>query len=31
MKDIRHMGWDVDSEKIVVAVAEPGGEKWRSS
>lgn len=25
-KDIRHVGFDVDSEKIVVAVAEPGGE-----
>jgi transposase len=26
MKDIRYVGWDVDSEKIMVAVAEPGGE-----
>jgi transposase len=26
MKDIRHLGLDVDSEKIAVAVAEPGGE-----
>jgi transposase len=26
MKDIRHVGFDVDSEKIAVAVAEPGGE-----
>jgi transposase len=26
MKDIRYVGWDVDSEKILVAVAEPGGE-----
>jgi transposase len=26
MKDIRYVGLDVDSEKIVVAVAEPGGE-----
>jgi transposase len=26
MKDIRHVGFDVDSEKIVVAVAEPEGE-----
>jgi transposase len=26
MKDIRYVGWDVDSEKIEVAVAEPGGE-----
>ena len=26
MKDIRHVGLDVDSEKIAVAVAEPGGE-----
>jgi transposase len=26
MKDIRHVGFDVDSEKIVLAVAEPGGE-----
>ena len=25
-KDIRHVGLDVDSEKIAVAVAEPGGE-----
>ncbi len=25
-KHIRHVGFDVDSEKIVVAVAEPGGE-----
>jgi len=25
-KDIRHVGFDVDSEKIAVAVAEPGGE-----
>ena len=25
-KDIRHVGLDVDSEKIEVAVAEPGGE-----
>ena len=25
-KGIRHVGLDVDSEKIVVAVAEPGGE-----
>jgi len=25
-KDIRHLGLDVDSEKIAVAVAEPGGE-----
>src|SRR5712691_10543122 len=25
-KDIRYVGFDVDSEKIVVAVAEPGGE-----
>jgi len=26
MKDIRHLGLDMDSEKIAVAVAEPGGE-----
>jgi transposase len=26
MQDIRHVGFDVDSDKIVVAVAEPGGE-----
>jgi len=26
MKDIRHVGFDVDSEKIAVAVAEPEGE-----
>ena len=26
MKDIRHVGLDVDSEKVVVAVAEPEGE-----
>jgi transposase len=26
MKDIRHVGLDVDTEKIAVAVAEPGGE-----
>jgi transposase len=26
MKDIRHVGFDVDSEKIAVAVAEPDGE-----
>jgi transposase len=26
MKDIRHVGLDVDSEKIAVAAAEPGGE-----
>jgi transposase len=26
MKDIRYVGLDVDSEKITVAVAEPGGE-----
>jgi transposase len=26
MKDIRHVGLDVDSEKLVVAVAEPDGE-----
>jgi transposase len=26
MKDIRHVGLDVDSEKVVVAVAEPDGE-----
>jgi hypothetical protein len=26
MKDIRHLGLDVDSEKIAVAVAEPEGE-----
>jgi transposase len=26
MKDIRHVGFDVDSDKILVAVAEPGGE-----
>lgn len=26
MKDIRHVGFDVDSEKIAVAIAEPGGE-----
>jgi transposase len=26
MKDIRHMGLDVDTEKIAVAVAEPSGE-----
>jgi transposase len=26
MKDIRHVGFDVDSEKIAVAVAEPSGE-----
>lgn len=26
MKDTRHVGFDVDSEKIVVAVAEPQGE-----
>lgn len=26
MKDIRHVGFDVDSEKIAVAVAEPAGE-----
>lgn len=26
MKDIRHVGFDVDSEKIAVAVAEAGGE-----
>jgi len=26
MKDIRHVGLDVDSEKLAVAVAEPGGE-----
>jgi transposase len=26
MKDIRHLGLDVDSEEIAVAVAEPGGE-----
>ncbi len=26
MKSIRHLGFDVDSEKIAVAVAEPGGE-----
>ncbi len=26
MKDIRHLGLDVDSEKIAVAVAEAGGE-----
>lgn len=26
MKDIRYLGLDVDSEKIAVAVAEPGGE-----
>jgi len=26
MKDTRHLGFDVDSEKIAVAVAEPGGE-----
>jgi transposase len=26
MKDIRHVGLDVDSEKVVVAVAEAGGE-----
>ena len=26
MEDIRHVGLDVDSEKIAVAVAEPGGE-----
>jgi len=25
-KDTRHLGFDVDSEKIVVAVAEAGGE-----
>jgi transposase len=25
-KDIRHLGFDVDTEKIAVAVAEPGGE-----
>lgn len=25
-KDTRHVGFDVDSEKIAVAVAEPGGE-----
>jgi transposase len=25
-KDIRHVGLDVDTEKIAVAVAEPGGE-----
>jgi len=25
-KDIRHVRMDVDSEKIAVAVAEPGGE-----
>src|SRR5437867_12387365 len=25
-KDTRHVGLDVDSEKIAVAVAEPGGE-----
>jgi transposase len=25
-KDIRHVGFDVDTEKIAVAVAEPGGE-----
>ena len=25
-KDIRHVGFDVDSERIAVAVAEPGGE-----
>ena len=25
-KHIRHVGFDVDTEKIVVAVAEPGGE-----
>ena len=26
MKDIRHLGFDVDSNWIEVAVAEPGGE-----
>src|SRR5260370_25227688 len=26
MKDIRYVGVDVDSEKLAVAVAEPGGE-----
>ncbi len=26
MKDIRHLGFDVDSEKMAVAVAEPEGE-----
>ncbi len=26
MKDIRHLGFDVDSERIAVAVAEPSGE-----
>ena len=26
MKDIRHVGMDVDSEKVVVAVAEAGSE-----
>jgi transposase len=26
MKDTRHVGFDVDSEKIVLAVAEPRGE-----
>src|SRR5207245_4915404 len=26
MKDIRYLGLDVDSEKIAVAVADPGGE-----
>jgi len=26
MKDIRYLGLDVDSEKIAVAVAEPGSE-----
>ena len=25
-KDIRHVGFDVDSDKIAVAVAEPGSE-----